>query len=170
MVAALSLKIDVRGDNWRTKWDAIQRRFSELTQPRNETMGKESLTNAQNDFHDYFVSSSHLRDALIKEKPGHLHGMLDEDAGKAVRDQIKASPPLSLLADICNVIKHVELDKPPWTGHVPKISAVIGIAQKDGSWLPSLTIEHAGQQKDGISVAEAALSGWKGVLTKWGLI
>ena len=60
------------------------------------------------------------------------------------------------------------LTKAPRSGSVPEVLEESGESGPDG-WILRLTIDHAGQRRDGLQVAQAAVDAWRRALERWGL-
>jgi len=89
-----------------------------------------------------------------------------------VEAAVTNSPALALLADLANLDKHGNLNRPPRSGHVPAIKTVKGssVDSSSGGWRLDMEIEHAGHIIDGLQVANDATDAWRSVLRTWGLI
>lgn len=80
-------------------------------------------------------------------------------------------PALALLADLANLDKHGNLNRPPRSGHVPMILGASGSSSTaNGGWKLELEIEDDGARLDGLEVAGEAVTAWRRVLSGWGLI
>ena len=112
----------------------------------------------------FFVSAYHLKDALKAEKPNGV-------AGQSIEDAISRTPSLSLLADLCNLEKHV---KPrgkdlPRSGDWPSYGTLAGATSYPG-WQIRLPVLHGTDTYDGIELATAVVDAWRTVLVELGCI
>jgi hypothetical protein len=111
---------------------------------------------------DYIVKEFHLRDCLIDD--GARTGIAQSQIDNALR----ASGTLTLLADVANTVKHIRLDRPPWSGEYPNIGQPSG-STSEGTWRLRLPITHKGKTWEGADLAYDALNEWWTVLTRLGL-
>ncbi len=112
----------------------------------------------------FFIQVFHLRDALIAVEK--LAGM---PSAKDVNEAIRSDPRLSLMADLANSDKHVELTRKPWSGLKPSVESLSG-EDCDGGWRLRVKILHGDKHLDGLSVARDAINAWAEKLRSWGLV
>jgi hypothetical protein len=127
-------------------------------QLRADALTGDAVNSAQHELASLFIQTYHLKDALIKET----------SIRKAdIEAAITASRDLALLADLANLDKHGQLDKPPRSGIVPRIGPPQGIA--DGvipGWRLSLPIWHGPKTLDGLDIARRAVQAWEQTLRR----
>ena len=149
--------------DWRQRWIEIQEHLKRLLAPHSEALSAASIQNANHDLQSFFVQAYHLKDSL-KQDAGTT-GV----PGTTIEDAITADPHLSLLADLANLDKHVELRDPPRSGDIPTWK-VSGVSDGNAGWRLSLTIQHKGKTHDGLNFADEVVSAWARHLRRWGLI
>jgi hypothetical protein len=105
----------------------------------------------------------------------HLKDLLKDASGstgiskRAVESAVTNDASLALLADLANLNKHGQLDRPPRSGAVPAITSVEGVTVADG-WQLRVTISHGGTTIDGVTLAGDATEAWRRELKAWGLL
>jgi hypothetical protein len=152
--------------DWKRRWREIERRLSDMRQPRAGSIGGDAINVARDGLHSFYIECYHLKDALKIEAP--LLGI----TGRQVEDAITADPALALLADLANLDKHAALNTkkhPPRSGHVPTYGVANGTSVGTG-WRLQLPIIHAGTERDGLDVARQAVDAWRRLLTGWKLL
>jgi len=167
MTATLTAKLQPaeQARDWRRRWAEIERELSELLAPQQDGLSADAIHAARHRLHSFYIQAYHLKDALKEE--ASTTGV----AKQAVEDAISADPSLALLADLANLDKHGNLNKPPRSGHVPRVVSESGTSGTDGpGWRLNLEIEHDGKILDGLQVADAAVAAWRRELTGWGLL
>ncbi len=150
---------------WGRRWQEIERELAELQAPQADGVSGYAIHAARHRLHSFYVQAYHLKDALREEASST--GV----AGAAVETAVTAEPALALLADLANLDKHGALNRPPRSGHVPRIISASGTTDATAAgWRLDLEIEHGGNRVDGLTVAAAAVAAWRRVLTGWGLL
>lgn len=151
--------------DWKQRWKHIQDEIKTILSPHTETMSSESIHAAQQRLLSFFIQTYHLKDALkdaavgLRLKP------------KDVEDAVTNDPRLSLLADLANLDKHMNLTQPPRSGIVPIIGQVSGKDCLTGAgWELSMQIQHGTTTFNGLRVAEDAINAWHTKLKAWKLI
>ena len=122
LAGSLSMELipGTQARDWRQRWTEIQEHLKRLLALQSDAMSAASIQNANHDLQSFFVQAYHLKDSL-KQDAGTT-GV----PGTTIEDAITADPHLSLLADLANLDKHVELRDPPRSGDIPtwKVSGV----------------------------------------------
>lgn len=149
---------------WSRRWEAAQDRLAKLLAPRTEGCSGEAIKNARDDLLVFYVQAFHIKDALKVEAES-----LGLDK-RVVEETVKVDPPLALLGDLANLVKHHGKGRNPISGDAPEIVRACGTSQEGEGWRLDVTISHAGQELDGLQVAEDAVAAWKRLLADWGLI
>lgn len=148
--------------DWKARWERIQAEAAELASPRSGGMTTEAIQAERHRLHSFYIQCYHLKDALTAEQP---NGLTRDVVEKAVTN----SPDIALVADLCNQDKHTKVTHAPRSGAWPVVSKVSG-RTIPGGWRLSLEVSHKGGIRDGIDIAEAAVSAWEGTLKVFGLI
>jgi hypothetical protein len=164
MMAAPTLGLADLGRGWKQRWEDAQRELAELLVPSRESLSADNIQTARNRLASFYVQTYHLKDAL-KAEAGSIRVPESE-----IERAINREPDLALLADLGNLDKHGKLSHPPRSGDVPRYTALRGRGLFSGGWVLEVEIAHAGRQKDGLRVAQAAVDAWRRVLLGWGLI
>lgn len=144
--------------NWHRRWTELESEWSKLDQPITETMSGVAINAANHRLQSFYIQAYHLKDALKSTAP-------------AIESAISADPRLALLADLANLDKHSQLNRPPRSRDVPMIISVSG--QQPGSgggWRLRLEIQHKGQTLDGMDIAREAMDAWRAYLKTSGLL
>lgn len=149
--------------DWKQRWDEILRDLASLDAPRTNEPSRENILEAGRELGTFFVRANELRDALSADPtPTVTKGQ--------IQTALKKDGNLALLADLANVIKHVKLDKPPWSGQAPSITRYSALRAGSGeSWWLKYEIVHGGL-RDGLQVARDSVEAWRRQLSGWGLI
>jgi hypothetical protein len=171
----LATEVDVAGSlsiavgthparDWRRRWEILQEDLVELETPRSGELSGRAIHAAAQQLQSFYIQLYHLKDAL-KLEPGS-HGV----SRQTIEAAVSAEPELSLLADLANLDKHVNL-RNTRSGAVPHVTAVRGVraGSGEGGWRLEVEISHAGRSLDGLEVARAALAAWERQLATWGL-
>ncbi len=106
--ATPSLHLNEQRD-WRVRWRELQAVLERVRTPRTDDMGLEGLDSAKSDLLQLFVKIWHFKDALKAENPGGVRPLVEPFANN--------SADLKLIADLCNVEKHVDTQS---TAHSPR--------------------------------------------------
>jgi len=163
--ATPSLHLNEQRD-WRVRWRELQAVLERVRTPRTDDMGLEGLDSAKSDLLQLFVKIWHFKDALKAENPGGVRPLVEPFANN--------SADLKLIADLCNVEKHVDTQS---TAHSPRSGSAyptVGMptARSDaqGGWIMHLPVTPEGRhERDGVEVAEAGIAAWRAALMRWGL-
>lgn len=125
---------------------------------------KRSVDDCMDDIQAFFMACYHVKDHLQKDKSFSKHS--DDEVEKYVT----ATRALAICADICNGIKHLQLDRKPRSGDVPKVGGRV-FEEKIGHSLSGpdpepvsamkLIIEHKGATLDAFTIATEALDAWE---------
>jgi hypothetical protein len=111
------------------------------------------------DLYAFFLNCYHLKD-WIKNDPT----LVFPDKAKAVEQFIRATPSLSICADVCNSTKHLSLDRPPRSGHVPKLMGALYATKKDGKIIEGAircTVKLGEESLDVFQLATECIKAWK---------
>jgi hypothetical protein len=150
---------------WQSRWQAIERGLAALPVVHTGVVSGETMDAATRQLMSFYVLCYHLKDQLIEE--ASTTGVSREAVEKAVT----AEPTLALVADLANLDKHGKLNKPPRSGHIPRLAELRGAQRlRLHGWQLELVIEHAGTQLDGMEVAADAVVALRRALAGWGLI
>ena len=150
---------------WNRRWIEIERDLADLLKPHLGGCSAEEIHGARHRLHSFYIQAYHLKDATKAE-----HASTGV-AKATVEAAITNEPALALLADLANLDKHGNLNKPPRSGDVPRIQGAAGTSSSGrAGWRLDLEIDHAGKQHDGLGVAEDAVDAWRSVLRQWGLL
>jgi hypothetical protein len=151
---------------WSRRWSDIQDDLNRLTATQETQLSGKGILEARHQLFAFYVHAYHLKDAL-KAESGPL-GLSEE----AIEKAITAEPALALLADLANLDKHLNLDRPPRSGDVPQIGNATGLqgGSGEGGWRLRQPITHHGQESDGVKIAEDAVAAWERLLSSWGLL
>jgi len=154
-----------QGRDWRRRWTEVQQDVNKLSSPERGEMSADAVHSVSHRLQSLFIQTYHLKDALKVATPSH--GISPSEIERA----ISSDGDLALLADLANLDKHGNLDRPPRSGHVPKVLSAEGTSDPASQgWRLTLSIAHAETVRDGIEVAQAAVEAWRRHLTNWGLI
>jgi hypothetical protein len=117
-----------------------------------------AINTANHRLQSFYIQTYHLKDSLKNVVP-------------TIEADISADPVLSLLADLANLDKHSQLNRPPRSGEVPRILSVSGEeAGSWGGWRLRLQSQHKGLTLDGLDVAREAMDAWRVYLKACGLL
>jgi hypothetical protein len=162
--AAASMGIPT-ADGWEQRWTDAKRELAALQERRSTGLSVDEIEAAVRQLGSFFVLAYHLKDPL-KEDAART-GV----PGATVEAAISADLTLSLLADLANLDKHGALNKPPRSGHVPKLGEAKGVTNLDQpGWELKLAVEHNGRRLDGVTIATDAVDAWRRLLAGWELI
>jgi hypothetical protein len=152
--------------DWRQRWIQMQQELDRLGEPRSNEFSGEQIHAAQHELQSFFIQTYHLKDALKVAAPS-----LGLEQGE-IEQAIDNDPQLALVADLANLDKHFELDRPPRSGATPVITAVQGrrAGSAEGGWKLEMKISHRDRLLDGIEVARSAVSAWRVHLERWNLL
>ena len=111
----------------------------------------------------FFMHCYHLKDWL-KNDPNYKR------SNEEIEEYVNSNPDLALVADICNGIKHLKLNRRTHSGIEPRIehqelSIELGPGVEDGK--PNMlvrvkiTITHGGKKIDAFEIASKAYNAWK---------
>lgn len=151
---------------WHRRWRDTQKALHRLTEPRTAQLSGDAILEARRELLAFYVHAYHIKDAL-KAESGSI-GL----SGQTIEEAITAEPALALLADLANLDKHLNLNRPPRSGDVPQIADATGLqgGSGKGGWHLYQPIVHRGQERDGLEIAEDAVAAWGRVLTGWSLL
>ena len=150
---------------WERRWQDIQDEWSELGIPLTGPMSSQAIQAARQRLQSFYVNCYHLKDYLrIATLPRGV-------TPKAIENTITNEPDLALLCDMANLNKHGDLSLPPRSGDKPCIASWAGSDSMHGpGWHIKLIVEHRGQRRDGLDIAQRAIGAWRRVLHQWGMI
>lgn len=149
--------------DWRRRWAQIQTVAAGLLGPFDEPMSGDAIHARCHALHAFYIQSYHLKDALISDLPNGLNKASIEGA-------ITSTPDLALLADLCNLDKHVNVTSKPRSGTWPTFASLSGKGVSQGNgWHLHLEIVHGAKLLDGVEVATRAVAAWRSVLGGFGL-
>ncbi len=150
--------------DWRQRWELVQSELRSIVSPHTEAMSGESIHAALHQLCSFFIHAYHLKDALKEEAFGL--GLSPSDIERTISDDSR----LSLLADLANLDKHINLNRPPRSGSVPVVEQVSGSdsSSSDG-WYLVAKIKHGESVLGGLDVARNVVSAWQEKLAAWGL-
>jgi hypothetical protein len=154
--------------NWERRWQDIQDEAAELLTPVTITRSDDAIQTWRRRLQEFYVNAYHLKDDL-------KHAAATTGIPRpAVESAINNTPDLALLCDLANLTKHRDLTNPrhpPRSGHAPRILSWSGTDSPAGpGWLLTLTIDHNGNQLDGLDIAQRAINAWQRTLSNWNLI
>jgi hypothetical protein len=154
---------------WRQRFHEAERELQGLLAPRTSPRSAETVNAERDAVHAFYVQTYHIKDALKADAAST--GV----AGATIENAITAEPALALLADLANLDKHGAWDarRTPRSGSVPVFASHGGTSGHDSqpeTWRLEIEIRHAGRTRDGLRVAEDAVTAWRRLLTGWGLI
>lgn len=149
-----------QGRGWRSRWRTLTADLSTIEKDRPDSPETSKIELGERDLLDFYVRAYHLKDALIAD------GVVPSAELEAA---ITATPELALPADLANLDKHGRLNRPPRSGHVPRVVSRSGSSASHG-WRLDVAIEHAGRRLDGVTVARQAIDAFARWLTSRGLI
>lgn len=151
--------------NWERRWQDIQDEAAELLTPVIGTRSSDAIQTWRRRLQEFYVNAYHLKDDL--RHASTTIGITVKDVENAINND----PDLALLCDLANLTKHRRFNKPPRSGHAPRILSWSGTSSPTGSgWLLALAIEHNGHQLDGLDIAQRAINAWQRTLHNWNLI
>jgi len=163
-VDAVLTPVDQTRD-WRRRWTEVQRELGEVLKPRQGGMSGDAIHAAANELHSFFIHAYHLKDALKADA-----GVQQQVSGQAIECAITNDPDLALLADLANLDKHFKLNNQPRSGDVPTVARLRASTHGlQSGWRLVMTIEHAGQNVDGLDAARGAVDAWDRHLRHWKL-
>lgn len=151
---------------WNRRWRDTQKDLRRLTAPRTVQLSGDAVLEARRELLAFYVHAYHIKDAL-KTESGSLG-----PSERAIEKAITTEPALALLADLANLDKHLNLNRPPRSGDVPRIGDATGFqgGSGEGGWRLHQPIKHHGQQRDGLEIAKDAVAAWERLLNGWGLL
>ena len=150
--------------DWRQRWDLIEQEAAVLAAPVAGGVDGRAVLERRHRLHAFYIQCYHLKDAIIAEAP---KGVTKDMVEKAISN----TPQLALMADLCNLDKHVAMKSLPRSGAWPTYGEVSGTSRTgDAGWRLSLPIHHKGTTLDGITLAQDAIAAWRRVLVGWGLL
>jgi hypothetical protein len=163
--ATPSLRLNEQRD-WRVRWRELQAVLERVRTPRADAMGLEGLDSAKSDLLQLFVKIWHFKDALKAENPGGVRPLVEPFANN--------SADLKLIADLCNVEKHVDTQS---SGHSPRsgstyptVGAPTAHSDAQGGWTLHLPVMQRNMaDRDGVDVAQAGIAAWRAALSLWRL-
>jgi hypothetical protein len=112
--------------DWKRRWEVLQHELARLRTPRVGEVSGDAVHAAQQELQSFYIQAYHLKDALIADSPSH--GITPH----AIESAITADPNLALIADLANLDKHVALNRPPRSGHVPSVASAQGLRAGSG--------------------------------------
>lgn len=134
------------------RWRVLQERWARLELPRTDPMSSASIASAERDLLSFSVDLYHLKDYL------KLDGYTDVEA------IVSNTPALARLADLANLDKHADLNRPPRSGHVPVIETRRGTTSQ-GGWRLELDIRYGADVVDGFEIIATAMEAWGVVIS-----
>ena len=149
--------------DWQQRWAQLQRDLRSLRRRSSGGLTRLKVTRKRDRLFTFLVDAYHLKD-LLKDASGST-GI----PRQAVENAVTNDRSLALLADLANLNKHGQLDRPPRSGDVPTITSVEGVTVA-GGWQLRLSISHSGTTIDGVTLAGDATKAWRRELKAWGLL
>lgn len=149
---------------WKPRWAEIERDLAALRTTRDGSASAATIHAARHELHSFYVQAYHLKDAMIDEGVTIGLGPDVQTVRTTVEGAINAEPVLALLADLANLEKHTNLNKPPRSGHVPSVLEASASSCGASGWRLDLAIEHGGTRLDGLRVDEDAVAAWRRAL------
>lgn len=162
-----SLRPGEQERTWERRWQDAQDQLARLLASRTEPLSTGAIYAAHAELQAFYIQTYHLKDSLKAAS-----GKTGID-GKTIEDAVTNDPDLALLTDLANLDKHGHLNRPPRSGHAPKVAHVRGTTGRgvpSGEWQLDVSIEHRGNHLDGLAIAARAVCAWRRTLKRWGLI
>lgn len=104
----------------------------------------------------FFQHCYHLKDWIKNDPSCPLR--------TSVENFVSASPQLSLCADICNGSKHLNLTKPPRSGHKPIVGGVESSMYMGKVTIEKVSVQHGRNFVNAFELAEKCMAEWKAFL------
>jgi len=141
--------------------DRWYERFKKINNGQNHDKNTELLLD---DIYAFFINCFHLIDWIANDDTVILDSKVDKkEKIKYIKDYIKTVDELTLCADLCNSVKHLNLDRKPYSKEEPKFgktSAKLYVGTGQDIIEIKYTIGTLSGPRDAFDIATKCMEAW----------
>ncbi|TAK12016.1 MAG: hypothetical protein EPO32_10130 [Anaerolineae bacterium] len=151
---------------WQEQYQRMYRWFERLKETKNGRLHDRDSRYYEDEILAFFMNCYHLKDWIKNDN------IVDKQIRDKVDDHINKDKNLQICADLCNSIKHLNLNRPPRSGQIPEFGTKkirISLGSEPTRIGFDWFIELNGSVIDAFELAEACIQSWNDFLSLQGL-